>query len=349
MPERPGTRFCALDEREAQCGAASNSKLAKLLVVEADAISAQHHLCHAGSELAQSLLQLQANHERNKDAATALTLLLRLVEAEGGVHNLGQRMDEIDGMLGDIEQLERRGIASPVSRSEIEIQRLAAEHRLAEVRGNIDQLNYQLADALGVTREPGSHFWPEVNLVVDPTLPDAESAVAVGLSHRADLAALRCASQADGREAVAAAKLLLAPLGIGATDSGGCLKILHLCSQAREADSRADQIAIARRHQERAVETEVRQAADLVVTRLSQIGLTQSRRETIAGQLATSRRRQEIAVSPFATRTLRLDALAADQELLHDVVEWKIAQVQLKQAQGLLAVECGWNTSTCCH
>lgn len=346
--ERTGDRFCALNEPETQCQAANNSKTGRLLAVEADAVVADRKLCDGGSELARQILLQQANHERNKDAAAALTLLLRLVEAEGGVHNLRLRLNEIDGVLSDIEQLERRGIASPVSRSEMEVQRLAAEHRLAEVRSKIDQLNYQLADALGITREPGSHYFPEVNLIVDSTLPDAESAVAVGLSQRADLAALRCASQASDREAVAAAKLLMAPLGIGATDSGGCLKLLHLCGQARAAESRVDQIAIARRYQERSVENEVRQAAELVATRLSQIAITRTRQEAIQSQITASHRRQEIAVSPFAARTLRLDALAAEQDLLHDVVEWKIALVQLKQAQGQLAVECGWCTSSCC-
>jgi outer membrane protein TolC len=323
--------------------------MAKLLVVEADAIAAQRHLCNDGSELAQSLLLLQANHERNNSAATALTLLLRLVEAEGGIHNVGQRLDEIEGLLGDIQQLRQRGLAAPITRSEVEIQQLDAQHQRVEVRSKIDQLNYQLASALGAAAEPGINYWPEADLVIDPVLPDVEAAVSFGLANRADLMALRRAAQADGREAIAAAKLLMAPLGMGASDSGCSLKLLQICAMSREAEARADQIAIAKRQLERDVENEIRQAADLVTTRLTQINLTRLKRDAIATQIESSRRQREVMPSPDSARTLRLDALAADQDLLHDVVEWKLALVKLHQAQGLLAIECGWTSSCCCR
>jgi hypothetical protein len=38
----------------------------------------------------------------------------------------------------------------------------------------------------------------------------------------------------------------------------------------------------------------------------------------------------------------RLEVLAVEQDLLHDVIEWKLAVARLKAAQGLLAVECGY-------
>jgi hypothetical protein len=51
-----------------------------------------------------------------------------------------------------------------------------------------------------------------------------------------------------------------------------------------------------------------------------------------------------MSASPLSVRTITLDGVAAEQDLLHDVIEWKLAVVKLKQAQGLLATECGWNT-----
>ncbi len=342
--QRVHEQYCALAEMEAQCLAARNSKTGRLLAMEAEAVAAQKHCVDGGSELAGDLLVLQSVHERNKDAATVMELFLRLVEAEGGAQNLGLRLQEVEAMQADVDQLQQRGMTSAVSKSEIETQRLEILHRQAEVQGTIDRLNHQLANMLGVVLPPGSRYWPEADLLVDPNQPDPEEAVQVGLGNRADLAALRRASRAEGREAVAAAKLLLQPPGVGAATavSSDCLKLFQLCSQRREADAREDQLSLARWNQERTVESEVLQAMDLMGTRLLQIGITRDRGETIQTRLEATRRRQQLVVSPLSVRTIGLDALAAEQDLLHDVVEWKIAIVRFKQAQGLLARECGW-------
>ena len=343
VAERINEHFCALGELEAQCLAARNSKNGRLLATEAEAVAAQKQCFNGGSELARELLVLQSAHERNKDAAIALEIFLRLAEAEGGAQNLGQRMQVVDAMQADVEHLQQRGLTSPVSKSEIEIQRLELLHRQAEVQGTIDRLNQQLAEALGVQLPPGTRYWPEADLLVDPNIPEPDDAVYVGLGNRADLAAIRRASRAEGREAVAAAKLLLQPLGVGAASSDShCLKLLHLCSQRRESDAREDQLDMARRHHERAVESEVRQAVDLMATRLSQIAITRDRRQTLQTRLEANQRQQQVTASPLSVRTIRLDGLGAEQDLLHDVIEWKIAFVKLKLAQGRLATECGW-------
>lgn len=351
VPERINERHCALTETEAQCLAARNSKTGGLLAKEAEAVESQKQCFHDGSELASDLLLLQSTHERNKDAGTALEILLRLVEAESGAQNLVLRLHEVEAMQADVEQLQKRGVASPVSKGEIEIQHLEVLHRQTEVQGTIFRLNYQLADAMGVQLPPGSRYWPEADLMVDPNLPAPEEAVYVGLGNRADLAALRRASRAEGREAVAAAKLLLQPLGVGGATSSSshCLKLLHLCSQRSEADAREDQLDMARRQQELTVENEVRQAVDLISTRLSQIAITRDRRATIQTRVEANQRQQQLVAAPLSARTLRLDGLAAEQDLMHDVIEWKIAVVKLRQAQGLLAVECGWDAACCCR
>jgi len=154
------SQYCAITELNAQCLAARNSKKANLLVQEAEAVESQRKCFDRGNELAQELLLLQATHQRNQDAAVALQLLLRLTEAEAGAQNLDRRLVEVDGMVSDANELWSRGIAPPVSKAELESQRLAMQHQIAEVRGTIEKLNYQLNDALGVSLPPGSRHWP---------------------------------------------------------------------------------------------------------------------------------------------------------------------------------------------
>jgi hypothetical protein len=346
------SQYCAITELNAQCLAARNSKTANLLVQEAEALETQRKCFDRGNELAQELLLLQAAHKRNLDAAVALQLLLRLAEAEAGSQNLERRLTEMNGMVSDAEELWSRGIAPPVSKGELESQRLALQHQTVEVRGTVERLNYQLNDALGVSLPPGSWHWPEVDLLVDPSYIHADEAVAVGLANRADLAALRMASRAEGREVVSAARILLQPLGIGmSTASSGCCltKLLHLCSAGAESDVRSEQLQAARRSQELTVEQEVRQSVGLQSLRLSQIVLTRDRFQSTKNYLQSLEQQQQSTGNPPSVRKQRLDGLAVEQDLLHDVIEWKIAQVKLKEAQGLLAIECGYDAAARCR
>ena len=344
-PVRPGEQFCALTEINVQCLAARNSTVANLLVQEAEAVTTQRKCFNDGSELASELLLLQATQQRNEDAAIALQLFLRLAEAEGGAQNVERRLHEVEAMQSDVEQLQNRGLAPPVSKNELAGERLELLHRQADVQGTIHRLNYQLAESMGVELAPGTRYWPEVDLVVDPQIPYSDEAVSVALRNRADLAALRLASQADGREAIAAARIILQPFGAGSStsSSSGCLaKLLQACALRREADVRSEQLNSARRDHERTVENEVRQAIDATSTRLLQLSLTRDRQHVADARLKASQRQQEVGAAPLTVRKTRLDGLAVEQDLLHDVIEWKIAIVKLKEAQGLLASECGY-------
>jgi hypothetical protein len=351
-PPLPVGQYCALAERDAQCLAAKNSKTANLLEQEADAVAIQKKCFHDGTELAQDILLLQAAHKRNLDASIALQLFLKLAEAEGGAQNVQKRLHELEGMLSDANEFQSRGIALPISKNELDMQRLEVLHRQAEVRGTIGRHNSQLADALGVEVPPETRGWPEVDLLVDPQLPVVDEAVYTAFGNRADLAALRIAAQADGREAIAAARLILQPLGVGmaTAQSSHCLtKVLQLCSHHSESDVRSDQLNQALHDHRRTVEHEVRQAIDLQSMRLTQLALSRDRQQVAQVRLKSTERQQELVGGPFGVRKSRLENLAADQDLLHDVIEWKIAVVRLREAQGLLAIECGYDAAARCR
>lgn len=349
-PETP--RYCALSEQDAQCLAAGNSAIANLLVAEADAISAQrsgHHGAGGDPTFARTLLVLAAIHQRNTDAANSLELFLRLAEAEAGSQNLDRQLGQVEGTLADVGQLEERGLLSPVSKLDAESQRLQLRHQQVELHATIKRLNHQLVEIIKLELEPGSQFWPEVNLMVDPLLPDAEESVMVALANRADLAALRLAANASGRDSLAAAQLLLPQLSGGSLPATPTmsLALLHSRKILSQADVRGEQLSMALAERERAARNETLQAHSWVSARLAQIDLTRQRLEYGRTRIRSlEQQRQLTPGTQFNLRKARAEVLVIEQDLLHDVIEWKVAVVRLKQAQGLLAAECGYDTQS---
>jgi hypothetical protein len=349
--------LCALAEPMAQCLAARNASIANLLVKESEAVAAQPGGCcrHSdGSELSAELLRLEATQKRNTAAADALTAFLRLVEAEGGATNLEQRGRELDAMLADVERVLERGLPAPVSKSELQGQRLDLWHRQVDVRATIEKLNVQLEDLLGVDLAPGAHFWPEAALRVSPDVPNPDEAVGFALANRADLAALRLAANADGAESLAAARTLLAIAGGGLGTAppkphAKFIALVHVHAAADEQQARSQQLAQLLAERQRATRHETWAAAAAVETHLAQIGLTRRRLQVAETYLQTMEQQQRLAEGgAWSVHKARLDRLAVEQDLLHDVIEWKLAVVQLKAAEGLLAIECGYDAIAHC-
>lgn len=344
-------QYCALEEQEAQCLAATNASLANLMVREAAAVAAQPTggCLRGGSDtsLTQQLLRLEANDKRNESASGALQVFWRLVEAEGGAANLTRREREIEAMLQEIGQVQQQGLLSPVTRSDLEIQRATLWHQQAEVHGSITKINYQLQDLLGVELIKDAHFWPVAALDVVTALPDGGAAVNLAMEHRADLAALRLAVSSSSDDSTSAARTLLQLAGGGlgiAPTSPCCLSLLLLAHRSDcEGSIRSQQLCALLSDQQRTAKHETLQAVALVETRLTQIGVTKRRLELAQARVQSIEAQLKLSSSsPLALRKARLEVLAADQDLLHDVVEWKIALVKLKEAQGLLAEECGY-------
>ncbi|HTN77137.1 MAG TPA: hypothetical protein VL096_17880, partial [Pirellulaceae bacterium] len=353
--------FCALEEQNAQCLAAMNASLANLLDQEAEAVAQQRggHLCsQSGSTaLSSELLELSATHQRNAAAANSLEAFLRLVEAEAGADNLELRRKELDLMLADITVLLEQGLLTPISKAEVEAQRLELWHRQVDLQATIQKLNGQLEELLGVEIADEARFWPVASLLVTAETPDRTAAVQLALTHRADLAAIRLAASTSGAESTAAARTILQLTGAGlgmAPSTPCCLSLLLLAHGGNCEDAvREQQLDQLRSDRERSIRQETRLAAALVETRLEQIGMTKRRLEFARQHLKASEERQAAAANaPLAVRKARLDTFAIEQDLLHDVIEWKLAIVKLKEAQGLLAVECGYDNAShvsyCC-
>jgi hypothetical protein len=347
-------RFCALEEREAQCLAAKNASIANLLDHEADVAAAQPQgLCghKGGSELTSEVLRLEAVYKRNIAAADALEAFLRLLEAEAGADNLEQRGREMNLVLADISRLQERGIISPVSKPESEGQRLDLWHRQSELGATVNTLNFQLKNLLGVETVGDARIWPQASLAVTADVPDSQQAVNVALANRADLAAVRLVACSNGDDSEVAARTILQLSGGGlgaAPPPTGCLALLlHHGAADDERAARSAQMAELLADRERAARDETLQAIAILEARIAQIAITRQRFAVAQAHLQASEQQQQLtAGAPLGVRKARLDVLAIEQDLLHDAIEWKLAVVKLKEAQGMLAVECGYDAAS---
>jgi hypothetical protein len=333
--------YCNLLERDAQCLAATTAPLAKLLEQEADALACQPHgLHHSNSQCTQRILYLQAAHERNRNAAAALQLFLRLTEAEAGAANLRERLEEVGRLLADVERLQAAGVESTLSKSSVEAQQLELIHKQVDLEATIEDLNHQLVNLLGI--EPlDSRLWPAADLKVDAAVPSVDEAQQLALRQRCDLAALRLAACCD----VEVMRTLLgqANAGLGLSPSCQALAALHLLANQCEGDIRSEQLSATAAEQERTLSIDVARAIATIEARLMQIGLSRRRLEALEAQHARLEKKREIeATAAFEARKARLDVLAGEQDLLHDVIEWKLAVVRLRELQGELARECGF-------
>jgi hypothetical protein len=343
-------KYCNLPEKEAQCLAAMNAPQARLLEQESGAVEAQpggHHQRDSSAVTAETL-RLHAAHERNRNASAALQLLYRIAAAETGADNLRKQLEEVRVTLADLSRLARAGLDVPLSMPETEAKRAEAEHKLGELELTIDQLNEQLANLLGVELAPGTRFWPDIDLRVDPNVPGLEEVQMMALVQRADLAALRVAAN-GGTETMQTA-VSQAGTGLGLV-TGGCklLSLLHFRAKGEEAAIRKEQLAGAVADKERAVRNEAAQAVASVQARLNLIILGEQRLESLRDHREGVRRKAEVAgvgearpVSVFDVRNATVAELAAQQDLFQDVIEWKIAVGKLKEAEGELAIECGY-------
>ncbi len=350
--------YCNLTERDAQCLAAMNAPNARLLELEADALEAQpsgvHHAAAGGTTA--TALRLQAIHERNRNASAAVQLLLRIAGAEHAADSLRQQLTEIKQTLDDLKRLQIAGMELPLSGPQTEAQHFEVEHKLGELELTIDLLNEQLAMLLGQTLPPATRYWPDVNLQVNPALPPAEESQALAVVQRADLAALRVAANGDGRDSGNAARALLGTSAAGLGASGGCgiLSLVHFRAAEEEAALRSEQLYGAAADRERSTRHEVAQAIATIEARLNQLALSQQRTEALKLHVDNLNRKAEASPVPsFEIRRAKLALLAAEQDLFHDVIEWKVAGVKLREAQGELAVECGYTDAlsvfNCCY
>jgi hypothetical protein len=344
----PPVQYRVLRAEEVQCLAAANAPLAKLYASESEAVLANAD-CRSQSAACtlSRLMAYRSVDERNKAAGIALELYYGIAEAEANRDILDRSIAEVDRAVANMDQLKRSGLKMPLDRTALQRQKLDWLDRRIQLQAALRQMQGQLQQLCGFETDQATPIWPQADLTVAVTPTDVPAAVAVGLVHRADLGALRMLDHSLNADTLPAARSGVQTMGPGLGASVASRRLLGGASGSdEELQTRQSQLTQAQSDAQRTASREISEAAQNVETRLREIAVAKERlavwRERVAG---LKEKRGADGVTAFDLSAAELEVLHAEGDVLHRVIAWKIAQAKLKQAQGLLAAECGYRTA----
>jgi hypothetical protein len=341
---------------DCKCGAAAHAAVAALLDVERElaATGAQEHCgkksCAAA--LAVDLLRLRARDERNRAAALALEAFYRLLDAETARDALSDSLAEVRRSLDHFAQLKSRGLHLDTDDRPLRQQQRDLLERQVELESSVVHVTGQLKLLLGIDPCDRSPIWPEADLTVAVQAIDADTAVSVGLSKRADLTILRLLVCKLDVETLPAARRALQQVDMSLGSQGAQLQavalLLHPAESQGEVEARCRQLQRLLDERQRMAAEQILTAVTTVHAQLRQVALSKDTRDQCRLRLdQLAEKRSAGPANPSELSTARLEAIHANRDLVHQIIEWKIAQVKLKEAQGWLAVECGYGPCCC--
>jgi hypothetical protein len=341
-PSSPPSLYRYLTAEECRRRACQATPLADVLAAPAD-WPGPRRLKHGDGEIWNWLRAYAADELRNRHIAEALSDFYRLAAAEGQYDRLRQAEQLLQDQAQTLEKAVQQGVRSAQDLLTVQRQLLEVRSRLAQVESLRIGLNAALAERLGLpSADPP--LWPVVKLQVDPRDVAGEAAVDLALTYRPDLNLLRLLVQVDGRSLAQAEGLLQAihPLlstGPAPTPLQTLLAELRKAPTLWEERGRSLVEAVLQARQ-RQVTAEVRAAIAARQGQRTVAAARQSQVEFWRQQLAELEKRQ--AAGQAVTAELlaaRLERLQAEAALLQAVADWHRADVQLRQALGLLVRE----------
>jgi hypothetical protein len=347
-PLAPQSRYWRLPPEECACRAAANAPIADLIEMEKELVASRES--RKGPDqaqiLQQTLLSLRATDIRNQVAGQALELYYKLVEVEAGRDAIRKSIQLVEKAMKDLAELRDRGLSIEVDSFDLKQQRLELIERQHELVLKSKEINRQLKlllNALGI--DPP--IWPDLKVSVVFEHLDADSAVALGAETRADLTMLRLLSGAVDSSALSTARSALrqreGSLGNQSPTIRDMLQILSSKRGQRESRIRQRQLATLLSTQYKTVATEIRGGVAEVGARQGQIRVSKLKLDQRRQRLAELQQQQQAGgATAFDIFQERLEIVRVESELMKHVVAWKIAQVKLKKAQGILAEECGY-------
>ena len=245
-------------------------------------------------------------------------------------------------MLEEVQDLESRGIRVEKGAAEFRRQQLELLDRQAELQLSLAQANSGLRQLMGSSLEETTPFWPEADWKVTVEPIDANAAVSDGLYRRADLNLLRMLMRVSRRRFLGRRALRVSrrsPAWPGSPGRQGPAPR----GVGRRSRQSSPPIERSSGPQELAAAEEIRQAVFTVDIRLQQVAVANRKVDYFRDQLQLQRLLRQrpgstVTALDIAAADLRL--LDAQRELVHQVMALRIAQVKLKEAQGLLVFEC---------
>jgi hypothetical protein len=338
--------YHGLTETECPCLAARASTLGNLLDQKAQPVSQRDSKCRLigdmASEQTYTVLRLAADEARLRSAGEALEAFYHLVEAEGRRPLLLLGLKEVNDSLKRAEELQTKGLPSPVEITVIRKQLTDLRSDEVNLRIAILQLNARLKVLLGLPCGDYS-LWPLADLNVVPEETDIDQAVDYGIHHRPDLALLESlADDLDTSSLTVAGQALgaLSPL-LSEPSSPRCLALLLACLDDGKSQSVQQLVQTLLTDRKRQATEEIRQGVGLVAYRVKLVILARQKVENEEKRIKELEEKKAKGLDAEGElSTTRLNLYKAQGEQLREVANWKTARAQLRQAQGRLLEDC---------
>jgi outer membrane protein TolC len=345
------TQYRVLRAEEVQCLAAANAPLANLYASESEAVLAKsNRRTRCSAPVTSRLMAYRAIDERNKAAGAALELLYSLAEAEANRDILSRSIQQLDGAVANLDRLKQSGLKMPLDRTALERQKLDWLDQHIQLNAAVAKMQGQLQQLCGFDIDTNAPIWPQTDLAVTVGAIDAQAAISDGLANRADLGAIKMLGGSLSADTLPAIQTGMQGLGAGLGTSMVANRLIGRDSGSEgELQSRQSQLNDAQRELERTISREVAEGVQAVDARLRGIAVAKERCDVWQQRLAQMKGRREAdGVTTFDLNAVEFEILRAEGDRLHRVVAWKIAQAKLRQAQGLLAVDCGYRMPDQC-
>lgn len=337
--------------------AAMNSSVANVIQLEgvlACENSKSHWSFQEAEVLRSQLMAHRAIDLRNQTAGIALRAFYNLALAEASLEPLESALTELESAVVDIEKLEESGFPSPVDSRDLRQRRLELLSQQAEVEATIVKLGEQVAVALALNPCCRTSISPTIDWTIDPQPIDACVAVEQGLAGRADLAQMRMVMQSLSSDTLPAAQAALQAVegGLGQLDKR--LRLLQMImpgpSAEVEVPIRRSQVNRVLSDQQRLIAAQIRSAISEMDSRSRRTAIARRTLELRLEQLTDIRAKINAEqANAFEEVEAKLNVYKAQGELVAEIIGWKIANVNLREAQGLLATECGYCAETSCN
>jgi len=356
----PTETYQLLDAATCQCNAATNASVANMvelerhwarIVIECDSKNVRANLC-----LDRDLLSLHAYDLRNTAAASALKAYYRLAALEAQKHYLYLGREESRRTLSRIDRIVAEGLRLPD-----EIERSAVAKKLSQLEDQalqLDflriQLNGQLQTLVGCPLDETSFYWPQVDWEPDLTSLDIEFEVATGLANRTDLRGLSLVLCKFRKATLPVARgvLRFADSTVGTVEpQDGWIHVAR-CFRCNELEVpvRCRQLALFYSHSKEGATAEIKSAAYKIGLLQQRILIAHQVVRQFEDRLSDLTKTRDVKESSiFEISQIRGQLYEAQADLIGQAASLKVARVELKEAQDLLAVECGFCPNLCCE
>ncbi len=319
------------------------------VMLECDTKSVRKNLC-----LDRDLLALHAYDHRNMTAALALEAFHQLAGLEAQKHYLILAAEETGRTLDRLDRLKEQGLSTPdeFDRTDVAKQLNELETKKVEVDFLRIQLNGQLQKLTGCPLDETTFFWPQADWEPQLAPLDVEEELATGLATRADLRGLHLTlcNLTKTTLTVARGVLKFADSTVGSVEpQDGWIHVArcYRCNQ-HEVPVRRRQLALFVDHSEQSATAEIKGAAYRIGLLQQRVVIAQKIREEQQRRLDELRDTRDINdITIFEISSARGQLYEAESKLIEEVTALRIAYVQLRRAQGVLALECGFEPTLC--